>query len=150
MRANMKINREYLILGIVIFLIILLGLFELTKKPASQPVGQSPPISENDTEVKTNEAGNVTVTVRFLQDKSTTGFTTFQIVLDTHSVDLDPFDFQKNIYIEKNNLRESPINTIPSGNQHHRQAEVEFKKVSPPYSLVVADLSGIDKRLFTF
>ncbi len=74
----------------------------------------------------------------------------FNISLDTHNVDLTPFDFSKDIALEKEGLISIPIKSIPSGSEHHRQAEVIFKRAESPFSIVLKSLSGVAKREFQF
>lgn len=131
-------------------IIIIIGVILIYLQSKQQnPVSTSPsPTSRSD---------NVTVTVEFVEEKSTpikSGSTNkllvFKIVLDTHSVDLNAFDLENNINIIKNgqNIKPQQVNT--SGSIHHKTAEVVFNSTPTPFTIVVTNLDNEQERKFEF
>lgn len=153
MKFLIKIPKTYLFLGIVILLIVIISLFELNNsKTANSPqyLVPSANINQNSNKLE-KEEGNVTVAVEYIPQKSDKNTVVFDISLDTHNVDLSSFDFSKNIVLEKEELVVStPIKSAPTGSGHHRKAEMIFKRVKPPFSLVLKSLSSVPKREFQF
>ncbi len=147
-----KIPKTYLFLGIVIFLIAAISLFELnSSKTTNSPQNLVPSANINPNSNKLEkEEGNVTVVVEYFPQKSDKNTLVFNITLDTHNVDLTSFNFSKDIVLEKEGLINTPIKFAPSGSIHHRQAEVIFKRAESPFSIVLKSLSGVMKREFKF
>lgn len=143
-----KTPKKYLILGIVLVFIALVGLNDLriSKPSVDNTVSTSNNSSQGNTIEK--EEGDVIVTVSYLPDTSTGDKISFNIDLNTHSVPLDSFDFTKNIILEKDGSKIVPLNVIPSGSEHHRSAEITFTKTPPPFTIVVTYLAGISRREF--
>lgn len=152
MKLLTKIPKIYLFLGLVILLIAFISLFELnSSKTTSSPQNLGPSANINPSSNKLEkEEGNVTVIVEYLPEKSDENSSTFLITLDTHSVDLDVFDFQKDVFLGKDGRGSLPIKVSPSGIGHHRKAEVAFKKTATPFSIVLSNLAAISKREFQF
>ena len=95
--------------------------------------------------------GGVTVNVTYLNPKQDDG-ARFQVALDTHSVNLDSYDF-KTIAV----LRDDSGNTyLPAavenkGSGHHRQATVVFGKIASGtkyVELMIKDLAATKERTF--
>ena len=131
-------------------MIVVISLFELNSpKNANSP---SIPVSKKDEKTikLEKEEGDVDVVVEYLPEKSDNDNIVFNIVLDTHNVDLSSFDFSKDIVLEKEGLVRIPIKSSPTGSVHHRKAEVVFKRVNLPYSIVLMNLSSIQRREFQF
>ena len=100
---------------------------------------------------RTDSGGGVTVKATLL-DSKTSGEVRFQVVLDTHSVNLDGYDL-KSLSV----LRDEAGNTYPptavenKGSGHHRQSTVVFSKVAPStkrVELVIKNVAGVKERLF--
>lgn len=152
MKLLTKIPKTYLFLGIVILLIVVISLLELiNSKAANSPNNLATSVNINEKSIKKEkEEGNVTVIVEYYPQKSDENNLVFNISLDTHNVDLTAFDFSKDIVLENEGLMNTPIKFAPSGSIHHRQAEVIFKRVISPFSIILNNLSGIPKREFQF
>ncbi len=100
---------------------------------------------------RTDSGGGVTVKVTPL-DSMTSGELRFQVVLDTHSVDLDSYDL-KSLTV----LRDSaaniyhPTSVESKGSGHHRQATVTFAKLRKGVKrieLVINGVAGVKERVF--
>lgn len=100
---------------------------------------------------RTDSGGGVTVKVTYLDSKGTDDLR-FQLVLDTHSVNLDSYDL-KTISV----LRDDAGNTyLPTavenkGSGHHREATVSFAKIAngtKRVELMVKDVAGVKERVF--
>lgn len=141
------ISKEWLFLIVVSVLVVIVGVSEWRKNPPATATNVTS--SNNSNNRLEKEEAEVTVIVEYLPDKSTDDMV-FQIVLDTHSVDLDAFDFQKDVALEKDNKSSSPVIIDQSGSGHHRQAEVSFERISPPFTIVVMNVSNIPRREFAF
>ncbi len=137
-------SKEKLILGAVILLVIFISVWEIKKPKLTAPTS---PIS---TVTNEKEEASVTVSVTYLADKSNSQSTFFEINLDTHSVNLDDFSFEKDIFIEKGNSKVFPKNVAASGEGHHRNAQVSFTKTPAPFFIVVSRVAGIARRDFAF
>jgi hypothetical protein len=79
---------------------------------------------------QTVSGGGVTVKVTYL-DSKTTNELPFQVVLDTHSVNLDGYDL-KSITILRDETGKSylPTKVENKGSGHHREVTVIFPKLS--------------------
>lgn len=100
---------------------------------------------------RTDSGGGVTVKATFL-DFKTSGDFRFQIVLDTHSVNLDSYDL-KTISILRDDAGNSylPAAVENKGSGHHREATVSFAKVASGtkrVELVIKDVAGVKERIF--
>jgi hypothetical protein len=100
---------------------------------------------------RTDSGGGVTVKVTLL-DSKTKGDLHFQVVLDTHSVDLDAYDLKRLTV-----LRDGPANIYrptyveSKGSGHHRQATVTFAKPTNSIKrieLVIKGVAGVKERVF--
>lgn len=143
-----KIPKTYIFLFVVVLLIVIISLSELNNQNTAS---KSPsPITSTKIDKLEQEEGDVDVIVEYLPEKSTSDAITFSIVLDTHSVNLDSFDFQKDVFLGKDGRGSLPITVNQSGSGHHRKGEITFKKTEAPFSIVLSNLSGIPKREFQF
>jgi hypothetical protein len=100
---------------------------------------------------RTDSGGGVTMKVTYLDSKGADDLR-FQVVLDTHSVNLDSYDL-KTITV----LRDEAGNTHPptavenKGTGHHREAIVSFAKIASGtkrVELVIRDVAGVKERIF--
>jgi hypothetical protein len=104
-----------------------------------------------------NTGGNVTVRVTWAGPESGT---VFNVAMDTHSVDLDPYDLGKMVVLHTDSGRESaPISWDAPPGGHHRKGELVFSELALDGKLLVAadteyvelviyDLSGVPTRSF--
>lgn len=95
--------------------------------------------------------GGVTAKVTFLAPKSNDNVR-FQLVLDTHSVNLDTYDLQS-IAVLRDDTGKSyaPVAVESKGEGHHREATLVFPKVATDakrLELIIKDVAGIKERSF--
>lgn len=132
-------NVRHMVLGILIMAVILAGLAWLhtleAQGGASQSVG----------------GGGVTVTATLLNKSGDDA--TFQVALDTHSVNLDVYKFEEIVRLRDNQGREISPKVVEDvqGGGHHRRATVRFTGPEPKpnkVELVVKGVAGVPERLF--
>lgn len=102
---------------------------------------------------QTVAGGGVTAKVTFLNPKSTDD-PRFQVMLDTHSVNLDTYDL-KTVTVMRDDTGKSYVPTAieNKGGGHHRETVVTFSKLSPGtrrVELIVKDIAGVKERMFTW
>lgn len=95
--------------------------------------------------------GGITVDVTFLKERSDAP--TFQVVLDTHSVNLDGYRFEEIVRLRDGRGGDMPPAGVEGakGSGHHREATVRFAWPDPrPTSLelVVKGVAGVAERVF--
>ncbi|MBI2617770.1 hypothetical protein HYW55_06565 [Candidatus Gottesmanbacteria bacterium] len=147
----------YKLLGIVIILIGIIAIYQLANpKPVERGKkwgADSPSQTLQETLPKnmeqTKEEAGVTATVIFIPEKSISS-NVFSISLDTHDVNFDAFRFQTGVTLEKNGEILPTTSVSESGSGHHRKAEIFFPKRDLPYSLIISDLAGVNRRTFPF
>lgn len=100
---------------------------------------------------QTNSGGGVTVKVTLL-DSKTDGDLSFQVVLDTHSVNLDVYDLKKIAVLRNDGGKDYFPKTVESkGSGHHRQSTLVFAKMAngtKRVELVIKDVAGVKERIF--
>ena len=102
---------------------------------------------------KTVSEGGVTAKVTYLNPKSNDE-PRFQVILDTHSVNLDAHDV-KTVAVLRDDTGKTYIATVveSKGGGHHRETVVSFPKLSPGakrVELVIKDLGGVKERSFAW
>lgn len=100
---------------------------------------------------QTVSGGGVTVKVTYL-DPKTTNQLRFQVVLDTHSVNLDGYDL-KTITVLRDETGKNylPTEVENKGSGHHREVTVIFPKVAGEakrLEVVIKDVAGMKERTF--
>lgn len=100
---------------------------------------------------RTHAGGGVTVKVTYLNPEAPEG-ASFQVVLDTHSVDLDAFDL-KNLSLLRDEAGKTyqPRQVENKGGGHHREATLVFPKpatAAKRLELVIKDIAGVKERSF--
>ncbi len=95
--------------------------------------------------------GGVTVTATLLKDQAEA--TAIKLALNTHSVDLNGYQFEKMATLHDDGGRTYPLLAVESvsGGGHHREAVLRFGKLSQgakTVELVVKDLAGVPERTF--
>ena len=100
---------------------------------------------------QTISGGGVTAKVTYL-NPGTTDEPRFQVVLDTHSVDLDAYDL-KGITVLRDDAGKTYVSTAVENKSggHHREATLGFSKVSSDVKrieLVIRDIGGVKERVF--
>lgn len=140
-----------LVLG-AILLLVTLALLACTPAAPASPAGAS-----TTGETQTNDGGQVTVKVTW---PGPAAGPVFDVVLDTHAVDLDGYDLTKLAVLRTGDGRE----VAPSGwdapkGGHHRQGALAFPSVGTDgkallgpttgsIELVVRDVAGVPERSF--
>ena len=100
---------------------------------------------------QTVSGGGVTVKVTYLNPKRSDE-ARFQVVLDTHSVNLDDYDL-KSISILRDDAgnTHSPTAVENKGSGHHRETIVSFAKAASSakrIELLIEDVAGVKERNF--
>jgi hypothetical protein len=95
--------------------------------------------------------GGVTVDVTFLKERGEAP--TFQVVLDTHSVNLDGYRFEEIVRLRDGQGGELPPAAVEEakGSGHHREVTVRFAWPEPKpktLELVVKGVAGVSERAF--
>jgi|SRR5687768_15699356 hypothetical protein len=95
--------------------------------------------------------GGVMAKVTFLNPKGADD-ARFQVVLDTHSVNLDTYDL-KSIAVLRDDTGKIYVPTAieNKGGGHHREAVVTFAKLAPGakrIELIIRDVAGVKERTF--
>ncbi|HWP58466.1 MAG TPA: hypothetical protein VNL14_11300 [Candidatus Acidoferrales bacterium] len=96
-------------------------------------------------------AGGVTAKVAYLNPQSRDE-PRFQVVLDTHSVDLDGYDLKTLTLLRDDKGKDYfPSRAENKGGGHHREITLIFPKVAPEarrLELVIKDIAGVKERIF--
>jgi len=100
---------------------------------------------------RTNSGGGVTVKVTYPHSQGADE-TRFEVVLDTHSVNLDAYDL-KTLSIVRDDAGKSyqAAGAENKGSGHHREATLTFPKIPPEVKvleLVIRDVAGVKERVF--
>lgn len=113
-------------------------------------IGQSFSATASHT-TRTDSGGGVTVKVTFLDSKGT-GDLRFQVVLDTHSVDLDGYDLKGlAVLLDEAGKTYLPATVENKGGGHHRQVMMTFPKSASQgkrIEMVIKDIAGVKERKF--
>ncbi|MEX0803296.1 MAG: hypothetical protein WD688_08275 [Candidatus Binatia bacterium] len=115
--------------------------------------GYSEIVEAADSEMtKTISGGGVTAKVTYLNPKDNNDEPRFQIVLDTHSANLDAYDL-KTITALRDDTGKTYLATgiENKGSGHHREATLTFPKVSPEskrFEVIIKDVAGVKERAF--
>lgn len=100
---------------------------------------------------QTVAGGGVTVKVTYLNPQSTDA-ARFEVVLDTHSVNLDGYDLENLSLLRDEAGRSYPPTGVKNkGSGHHREITLVFPKPSSEakrLELVIKDIAGIKERSF--
>lgn len=152
-----KLSKEWLVLILIAILVIEIGVLEWKKTAVKTPQGwqaesrDSPGVEKQGktTTRLEKEENSVTVIIEYLPNQSQSSLI-FRTALDTHSVDLDSFDFTKDITLEKDGKSVSPSLVKQEGSDHHRSAEINFPQTSLPFTIVFKNLSNVPRREFNF
>lgn len=100
---------------------------------------------------RTDSAGGVTVKVTPL-NSTAKGDLRFEVVFDTHSVDLDAYDL-KSLTVLRDGAANihHPTSVESKGSGHHRQATMTFAKLGNSIKrieLVIKGVAGVHERVF--
>jgi hypothetical protein len=113
-------------------------------------VGESPGAPPADL-TRTHSGGGVSVKVTYLNPGDSNG-PRFEVVLDTHSVNLDAYDLkQLSTLLDGATKPLQPAKIENKGSGHHREVILSFPRLSSqPKSVevVIRDVGGVKERIF--
>lgn len=146
----MKINK--LILIIAGFILVVAGLFIVSRnRPDGLPV-PSPAVQTSKWETKTDEQGPVTIKVTPLGFSLQATEWKFDVSLSTHSVELNQDMMKVAVLVDDQGRQYQPASWegAPAGG-HHREGVLIFKPIVPAPKSLQLKLSGIgDVAVRTF
>ena len=100
---------------------------------------------------RSNSGGGVAVKVTYPHSQGADE-TRFELVLDTHSVNLDAYDLKAlSLLRDDTGGNYQPTQVENKGSGHHREITIVFPKPSPSVKrleLVIKDVAGIKERSF--
>lgn len=121
-------------------------------KPVSNPVQENSSVSETQQkwESKIDEQASVTVTVTptLLSEESEEW--KFDVVMDTHSVELDQDMTKVAVLIDEQGKEYSALNWEGPTGGHHREGILTFNKITPIPKSVELKITGIADVLRVF
>ena len=123
--------------------LFLLGLFGLSEGFGAAAPGLT----------RTHTGGGVTVKVTYLNPKETESVR-FEVVLDTHSVNLDGYDLKVlSVLRDEMGKEYQPTQVENKGSGHHREIILIFPKSSSGakrLDLVIKDIAKVKERSFSW
>lgn len=131
-------------------MIVLVSVNDFKKSQPSQNAASLTANNLPQGNTQEKEEGNISVSVRYLSGKSDKNQTAYSISLNNHIVSLDSFNFQKTVTLEKDGKTYFPVSVATEGEGHHRKADLVFKSVGTPLTIVILNLGGIPRREFLF
>jgi hypothetical protein len=100
---------------------------------------------------RTHSGGGVTIKVTYLNPQGADD-ARFQVVLDTHSVNLDGYDLKAlSLLRDETGKEHQPTKVENKGVGHHREVTLIFRKASSNakrLELVIKDIAGVKERSF--
>ena len=160
-KQNIIKNHNSLIKFILIIIILLLiiipaGCSRVSSVKEEQNsliiTGQKPSVISEEGVVKTNNEGEVTINVRYLGFKENS--MSFEVVMDTHSIDLDQYDLGQLSLLKDNKGNEyRPVSWDSEVGGHHRNGILTFSLTAPAdkinkIELTIQNVAGIKERVF--
>ncbi len=114
-------------------------------KPVSTPPQESSPISgaQQKWETNTDEQANVTVIVTPLDLSSQSAQWKFDVVMDTHSVELDQDMTKVAVLIDDQGKEYTPLTWEGPTGGHHREGTLTFARITPAPKSVELKITGI-------
>jgi len=108
-----------------------------------------------DSTAITIEAQAAEVTAKVTYNNPGAAIPVFDVVLDTHSADLDQYRFEDIVVLRDQTGKEhKPLLTSSRGSGHHREATIEFKDAelagADYVELVIKGVAGVSERVFKF
>jgi hypothetical protein len=101
-------------------------------------------------DTQTVSGGGVTVAVTYTNPRVGQA-PRFDVTLNTHSVDLDGYDF-KNLTVLRDEAKTyAPTKVESKGSGHHRQVALTFPKISEGakrVEVIIKDVAGVKERTF--
>lgn len=138
------------VIVLVILTVLYIGVSMVVRESAGS-FGRPDPVTRTQPDrVIEKEEAEVSVAVRYLSKKTTDRTMTFEIATNTHSVNMDGFDFRKQVGVEADGKLLEPVGVETAGGGHHQSAEMTFPRVTGNVTVVVTNLAGIPRREFVF
>ena len=130
------------------------GMMSRMGQPQAAPQGQAAPVASTTTAkatlTQTDRRGPVTVIATFTPAGSAGEPIRFTLKLDTHSVDLDGYQFDAIALLRDASGREVKATGVEkaTGSGHHREATLLFPSQDGPFDLIVKGVGGVAERTF--
>ena len=109
--------------------------------------------ASSSTSSASNSSGGVTVKATYMTPQPQSELR-FEIVIDTHTVDLDGYDLQKLALLrDAGGKTYEPVKVDAKGSGHHRSAEIYFPRPTggaQQVDLVIQDIAGVKERVLHF
>lgn len=122
--------------------LLLAGLFTM--------VGNAPADAASG-DTQTVSGGGVTVAVTYTNPRAAEA-PRFEVSLNTHSVDLDGYDFKTLTMLrDEAGKTYAPIKLENKGSGHHRQVAMTFPKIpegTKRVEIIIKDVAGVKERTF--
>jgi hypothetical protein len=143
------------LVAVAVLVRLALGVWN-TFAPA-QPASPAPAAAVSGAATQTNEGGQVTIKATW-QGPSTGPV--FEIVMDTHAVDLDGYDLKQLAVLRIDGAREAqPISWEAPKGGHHREGSLTFPTTAADgrpligsdtrtVELIIRDVAGVTERVF--
>ena len=145
-------NINNLILYGILALVVVALLYSLSGMLPTQVIQQSnaqaavPSAAPDSIETGTTDTGDVAIalTPASLQPL------TFDLAVNTHSVDLSPFDLKELVSLQYNNNLYKP-SSAPSLTGHHSSGTIMFDvSVEKPFTVVIVGIPKVEERTYTW
>jgi hypothetical protein len=102
-------------------------------------------------DTQTVSGGGVTVAVTYTNPRAAEA-PRFAIILNTHSVDLDGYDFKTlTLLRDEAGKTYAPTKVENKGSGHHRQVAMTFPKITEGakrVEIIIKDVAGVKERIF--
>lgn len=154
-RSSPWLARGIALVALVVIMRVALGFWN-TLSPV-QPADTAPAAAVSDALTQTNEGGQVTIKATW---QGPSAGPVFDVVLDTHAVDLDGYDLTQLAMLRIDGAREIQSTgwDAPKGG-HHREGTLTFPATAADGSalitpgtrtieLVIRDIAGVPERVF--
>ncbi len=101
-------------------------------------------------DTQTVSGGGVTVAVTYANRRRGEA-PRFEVALNTHSVDLDGYDFNKLTVLRAEGKTYAPTKVENKGSGHHRRVALTFPKITEGakrVEVIIKDIAGVKERTF--
>jgi hypothetical protein len=154
-RISPWLARGIALVALAVIVRVALGFWN-TLSPA-QPADSAPAAAVSDTLTQTNEGGQVTIKATW---QGLSAGPVFDVVMDTHAVDLDGYDLTQLAVLRIDGGREvQPAGWDAPKGGHHREGTLTFPTTAADGSpliapgtrtieLVIRDVAGVSERVF--
>lgn len=133
---------EKLMLPTTILLVVFLGWVFIADSSSKQPITESSS-AVNSFSPKSGEMGAVRVEVAPLTAS------TYEITLNTHSVDLD-FDFKEIVtLVDNNGIKYQPVSWSGDRGGHHLNGKLQFSTIDPRAKSITLTIRDIEDEVLS-